>query len=164
MIDQQETPIKDIMRVFILEHWARFYHAQERDGKTWLELPEDVLEDCRAKHPDLAPLLEEANRKELTYEGSCTTVGAFVCRLYDGVKYVSGVVLKALDSRAFKIEQHMFGLWLKGHEGYLDQHALSYDDWLEMFTNWNLMDQVKAFRQKLEQTPAKDADKPTATH
>ena len=150
----KNDPIGDITRVFAFEHWARFYFAVERDGKTVLEVPADEVEKCRREYPDLAPLLDEANNKEMTYESSCQKVGEFVCRLYDGERYGPGVVGKTLDSRAFRVEQHMFAMWLKGHEGYLDEHNVDFATWLEMFTEWKKMDQVVAFRAKLEQSPA----------
>jgi hypothetical protein len=150
MIDQETMLIKDIARVFMFEHWARFYHAVDKAGKTFLDVPDGVMEQCKAKHPDLAPLLEECAVQELTVESSCRTVGEFVLRLLDGTKYPPGKVLKALDSKAHKIETHMFNLWLKGHEGYLDANPQDFDGWLYMYQNWRMMDQVKAFTAKLE--------------
>jgi hypothetical protein len=164
MIDQDEIIIKDIFRVFILEHWARFYFTKERNGKTFLEIPEEELEHCRKAHPDLAPLLEESTGKELTYESSCQNVGAFVCRIFDGVKYPPGKVSRTLDSKPFRIEMHLFSLWLQGHEGYLEQKLLSFDDWLEMFVNWKQMDQVKDFIAKLQQSPPAEGSKAKTTH
>ena len=164
MLGNQDNLIKDVVRVFIFENWARFYYTVERDGKTWLEIPEDVLEACRKAHPDLTPLLEETNATEITYESCRQNVGAFVCRLLDGEKYPPGKVLAALDSKAFKIEMHMFFMWQRGHEHYLDERKMSFDVWMEMFVNWRLMDEVKAFQSKLEQSP-EQADGATAkTH
>jgi len=164
MQDADTTLIKDIMRVFILEHWARFYYAEERDGKTFLEMPPEALEKSRQETPDLAPLLEETNNTELTYESSCQNVGAFVCRMLDGEKYPPGKVTKTLDSRPFRIEMHMFALWLKGHETYLDQNPQGYHDWLEMFTNWMLMDEVKAFATRMEQSPPPEGKDAKTAH
>ncbi|WP_243438643.1 hypothetical protein [Fundidesulfovibrio soli] len=148
--------ICDLSRVFSFEHWARFYYTVERDGKTFLEVPAEVVEECRKKHPDLAPLLDETNNQELTYESSCQNVGAFVCRLYDGERYGPGVVTKTIDSKDFRIELHMFGLWLKGHENYLDEHNVDFDTWLEMFTEWNKLEQVAAYRTRLMESSAAD--------
>lgn len=153
MLDDESTLARDIIRVFILEHWARFYYAKDKDGQTVLSIPADVIEKIRESHTELVPMLEETNATVITYEESCKNVGAFVCRLLDGPKYAPGVVTKAMDSKPFKIEMHLLSLWLKGHESYLDAHDLSYDDWLEMFVNWKQMDQVKAFIEKLQSTP-----------
>jgi len=149
-----DNVICDMSRVFAFEHWARFYYTKELDGHTFLEVPAEVLAECREKHPDLAPLLEETNNQVMSYESSCRNVGAYVCRLYDGERYAPGVVVRAIDSKPFKIEQHMFGVWLKMHEGYLDEHHVDFDTWLEMFTEWKKLEQVVAFRTKLEQSSA----------
>lgn len=153
MLGTQDNLIKDIVRVFIFENWARFYYTAEQDGKTVLDIPEDVLEACRKAHPDLVALLEETNKAEITPESCLKNVGAFVCRLLDGEKYPGGKVLPALDSKAFKIEMHMFFMWQRGHERYLDERAMTFDEWMEMFVNWRLLDEVKAFQAKLEQSP-----------
>lgn len=157
MVDQEQTMIKDIARVFIFEHWARFYFAVDRDGKTFLEVPEDVMEECRKDEADLVPLLEKTNNQELTYESSCQNVGAFVCGLLDGSKYPPGKVTQALDSKPYRIEMHLFSLWLQGHEGYLEQKRLPFAEWLDMFANWKRMDQVQAFIAKLEQSGGADS-------
>ena len=31
MLDDESTLARDIIRVFILEHWARFYYAEDKD-------------------------------------------------------------------------------------------------------------------------------------
>ncbi len=163
MTDDNSPVIQDLMRVFSFEHWARFYYTVERDGKPFLDVPADVMETCRQKYPDLAPLLEQANGQELTYESSCKNVGAFVCRLYDGAKYGPSVVDKALDSKAFRIQLHMFGVWLKGHENYLDQHDVDFDLWTEMITEWKKLDQVRAYQEKLATSPP-EADGQKTVH
>ena len=153
MPTMDEALIQDIMRVFIFENWARFYHATQQGGQTWLAVPENVLDACRSAHPDLAPLLDATNNTPISYESCAHNVGEFVCRLLDGQKYPPGKVEQTLGSKAFKIQLHMFSLWQRGHETYLDQHALSFDDWLEMFANWLAMDEVQTFQARLAQSP-----------
>jgi len=164
MLGNTDNLVKDIVRVFIFENWARFYYTVEKHGVAHLEVPQDVLEKLKAAHPDLAPLIEETNTSVITPESCRQNVGEFVCRILDGQKYPPGSVEKALNSKAFKIEMHMFFMWQHGHEGYLDQHALSFDDWLEMIANWRLMDEVKAFQAKLEQAPEQDGEKGGTVH
>ena len=153
MPDMEEAIIQDILRVFIFENWARFYHAVERDAQTWLDIPDGVIEACRASHPDLAPLLDATNKTQISYESCAQNVGEFVCRLLDGPKYPPGKVEQTLNSRAFKVRLHMFSLWQRGHEAYLDEHPLGFDEWLEMFANWMRMDEVQAFQTRLTQSP-----------
>lgn len=165
MIDDQETlVIKDILRVFIFEHWARFYYAADRGGKIFLEVPGEVMAQLHEKHPNLAPLLDASSTQELSYESCQLHVGSFVCSLLDGAKYPAGMVTKTLDSKEFRIELHLFNLWLQGHEGYLEQHSLTFEDWLEMFANWKLMDKVQEFISKLKQTPSSPGQPAKTTH
>jgi len=164
MIGNEDTLVKDIVRVFIFENWARFYFTADKHGMAHLEVPGDVLEKLKKEHPDLAPLIEETNKGVITPELCRQKVGEFVCRILDGQKYAPGQVEKALNSKAFKIEMHMFFMWQRGHEAYLDQHDLSFDDWMEMIVNWRLMDEVKAFQAKLEQAPEEDGQKGGTVH
>jgi len=153
MSKEDTAVVKEITRVFAFEHWARFYFAVDREGKTFLEVPEEVMAEVRAQAPDLFPLLEKTNHQELTYETSCANVGAFVCELLDGVKYKPGLVQRMLDSKLYKVEMHLFAMWLKGHEDYLDANPQTLPGWLEMYANWKEMDQVKQFAQKLMSAP-----------
>ena len=150
--------------MFAFEHWARFYYAVDREGKTFLEAPEDVLATVREQTADLAPLLEEINHKELTYEASCKNVGTFVCELLDGTKYKPGLVQRLLDSRPYRMEMHLFSLWLQGHEDYLDANPQSFPDWLDMYLNWKELDQVKEYIKSLEQAPDATGQGSTAVH
>ncbi len=153
MSQEDTNAIKEITRVFAFEHWARFYFAVDREGKTFLDAPEAALAQVREQAPDLAPLLERINNTELTYETSCTNVGTFVCELLDGVKYKPGLVQRLLDSRPYRMEMHLFSLWLQGHEGYLDANPQTFPGWLEMYLNWKELDQVKEYIASLEKTP-----------
>lgn len=164
-MSQDDTAVvKEIIRVFAFEHWARFYYAVDREGKTFLEAPEEIVVQVGEQALDLLPLLERTNNKELTYEASCQNVGTFVCELLDGTKYKPGLVQRMLDSKAYKVEMHLFAMWLKGHEGYLDANPQTLADWLEMYANWKEMDQVKQFAQKLMTAPPSGATPSAAVH
>jgi hypothetical protein len=45
---------------------------------------------------------------------------------------------------------YVFGVWLKGHESFLDEATLPFEEWMEMYAGWNSMDEVKEYRRKLE--------------
>jgi hypothetical protein len=140
----------DIARVFIFEHWARFYYAVDRDGQVWLEVPDEVLESCRREHPDLIPLIEELNGQAITYESTHQHLAEFVYKLLDGSKYPPGLVANTLDSKPFQLEQYLFSLWLKAYGGYVESQTLSYDQWLESYQEWKATEEVQKYLAKLQ--------------
>jgi len=141
--------VADIAEVFMFEQWLRHYYVVEKDGKLMLEVPEDDLKAIYEHEEHLAPLLDMLNNTEISYEKCQTTVCAFVGARYDGSKYGPEVIAKAMDSKAFKVELYVFGVWLKGHEAYLDERKMPFAEWREMYTGWNSLDQVKEYRKKL---------------
>jgi len=141
--------VADIAEVFMFEQWLRHYYAVEKNGKLTLEIPEDDAKAIYEHEEHLAPLMDMLNNSEISYEKCQTTVCAFVGARYDGSKYGPDVIAKAMDSKAFKIEIYVFGVWLKGHEAYLDERKMPFAEWREMYEGWNSLDQVKEYRKKL---------------
>ena len=141
--------VADIAEVFMFEQWLRHYYAVEKNGKLLLEIPEDDVKAIYEHEEHLAPLLDMLNNTEISYEKCQTSVCAFVGARYDGSKYGPDVIAKAMDSKAFKIELYVFGVWLKGHEAYLDERKMPFAEWREMYAGWNSLDQVKEYRKKL---------------
>jgi len=147
---QFSEAVTDIAEVFFFEQWLRHYFVVEEDGKLMLKIPQDDLRIIYEKHQYLGPLADMLNNSEISYESCQASVCAFLGTRFDGTKYGPNVVSSTLDSKAFKIEMYVFGVWFKGHESYLDAEKLSFGDWMEMYTGWNGMDQVKEYRSKLE--------------
>lgn len=148
--DQYAQAVADIAQVFMFEQWLRHYFVVEKDGKLSMEIPEDDLAVIHAQHEGLAGLADMLNHDEITYEKCQATVCAFVGARFDGSKYGPEVIARTLDGKAFKIEMYVFGVWLKGHENYLDAGKLPFSEWVEMYAGWKAMDQVKEYRRKLE--------------
>jgi len=148
--DQYAQAVADIAQVFMFEQWLRHYFVVEKGGKLFIEIPEDDLAEIHAGHDNLGGLADMLNNDEISYEKCQATVCAFVGARFDGSKYAPDVVARTLDSKAFKIEMYVFGVWLKGHESYLDAQKLPFSEWTEMYAGWKSMDQVKEYRRKLE--------------
>lgn len=141
--------VEDIVEVFMFEQWLRHYFVVEKAGRLFIEIPQEELKAIYAKHEHLAPLADMFNAGEIDYQKCQATVCAFVGARYDGAKYGPEVISRALDSKAFKIEMYVFGVWFKGHESYLDAERLDFAQWREMYAGWNSMDEVKEYRKKL---------------
>lgn len=163
--DQYANATDDVAKVFMFEQWLRHYYVVEKGGKLFIEIPQEDLAEIHTKHEGLAGLADMLNNDEITYEKCQATVCAFVGARYDGSKYGPDVISRALDSKSFKIEMYVFGVWMKGHEAYLDASRLSFADWMEMYDGWKAMDQVKEYRRKLEAGGADPNASPSAcTH
>lgn len=147
--DAHANAVADIAEVFMFEQWLRHYYVVEKDGKLMLEIPQEDLKEIYEKEEHLAPLADMFINSEISYEKCQTTVCAFVGARYDGAKYGPEVISRAMDSKAFKIEMYVFGVWMKGHEAYLDERKLPFSEWREMYAGWNSLDQVKEYRKKL---------------
>lgn len=139
----------DIAAVFRFEQWLRFYFIVEKNGSLFLEIPAEELKKIYAEQEHLGPLADMLNNGEITYEKCQNSVCAFVGVRFDGSKYGPDVVSRTMNSKSFKIEQYVFGVWLKGHESYLDERRMPFSEWEEMYAGWNSLDQVKEYRAKL---------------
>lgn len=148
-IDSFTNAVADIAEVFMFEQWLRHYFVVEKDGKLFIEIPQDDLKEIYAKHEHLGPLADMFNNAEISYEKCQATVCSFVGARYDGSKYGADVVARTLDSKTFKVEMYVFGVWMKGHEQYLDERRMPFEEWREMYAGWNSMDEVKEYRKKL---------------
>ncbi|MBA4357262.1 MAG: hypothetical protein Q7U56_04230 [Humidesulfovibrio sp.] len=148
--DQYASAVADIAQVFMFEQWLRHYFVVEKDGKLFIVIPEADLAEIHGKHESLGGLADMLNNDEINYEKCQTMVCAFVGARFDGSKYGPDVVARTLDSKAFKIEMYVFGVWLKGHESHLDAAKLPFAEWLELYAGWKSLDQVKEYRHKLE--------------
>jgi hypothetical protein len=141
--------VADIAEVFMFEQWLRHYFVVEKEGKLYIEIPHEDLKAIYAKEEHLGGLADMLNNAEITYEKCQATVCAFVGARYDGSKYGPEVISRSLDSKAFKIEMYVFGVWMKGHEQFLDAQRLPFSEWREMYAGWNTMNEVKEYRKKL---------------
>lgn len=145
-----DRAVADVIEVIMFDQWMRHYFTTERDGKLFLEIPEDVLDEVRREHPALFTLAEPVNNAELTYKKCQDNICTYMASSLDGSKYADGVVATVFDSKPFKIEQYVFSLWLKGHEAYLDAERRSFSEWKEMYENWKKMDEVREYIFKLQ--------------
>lgn len=145
--------VKDATLVLRFEHWLRFYHLKDKDGKLVYEVPEAVVDDVREKHPNLLSLLDILNNEETDQERSTTTVCAFMAARLDGQAHPEGVMGKVFDSPTFKIEMYLFSLWNQSHEGLLDQEERGFDEWERLYAEWRESEKVKAYEAKLVLSP-----------
>jgi hypothetical protein len=107
-------------------------------------------------------LADMLNNSDISPEICQDCVATYLGARYDGSKYGPNVVARTLDSKAFKIEMYVFSVWLRGHEGHLDENKLSFGEWMEMYSEWKALDEVKEYIAKLN-AGGGDPNQPTSS-
>lgn len=143
-----KSAIRDTVEIFRFEQWVRYYYFIEEGENMSIQIPEDVMTRLNEEYPLLTPLAETMSGS-IDYRKSHEIVCAHVATRLDGAKYDTSVIPKVFDSPQFKVEMYVFNMWLKMHEQYLDEEVMFFSDWEEMWTEWNKLDEVKEYRQKL---------------
>jgi hypothetical protein len=150
-----------IFRVFLAEHWARFYYAVEQDGMIALDVPEEALAAVAAGDAGLAGFLAWLNGRALDEETSRQAIGEHVFRTLEGGNSPQGTVAKAFDSKGFGLTMRLFSVWLSGHEAMLDAEPLPLAEWERLFAAWRQDPAVIRFAESLvaagnPESPASD--------
>lgn len=146
-----KAAIKDTVRIFQFDNWVRFYYIKSEGEQMSVEIPADVLQRVEKEYPDLHKLADTMCGS-IDYQKSHDIVCAHVAAHLDGSKYDSSVMPKVFDAPQFKIEMYVFNMWMKMHEPYLDEKTMFFSDWEEMWEEWNKLDEVREYRDKLVQS------------
>lgn len=149
MRDDFQSVLAEVAEAMQFENWLRFYFLRQgEDGALVMDIPAEAAEAIRREHEFLWPLAEALNGKPVDYQTSVNEVCTFAARFLDGARHRAGLVDKVFDSRDFKLEMHLFGLWLAGHEAAFDQEQLSFGKWRDIFAGWKASDQVREYLAK----------------
>jgi hypothetical protein len=148
-MDVVKQAAESIFRVFLAEHWARFYFAVEQDGAVVLDVPEEPLAVVEAEDAGLAAFLRELNGRPIDAESSKQAIGEHVFRSLEGGNLPQGTVAKAFDSPDFGLTMRLFSVWLSGHEALLDTETLPLAEWSRLFALWRQDPAVIRFAESL---------------
>ena len=149
MRDDFKSVLAEVAEAMQFETWLRFYFLQEGEGGALtMRIPEEAAEAIRRDHAYLWPLAEALDGKAVDYQTSVHEVCTFAARYLDGVRHRPGLVDRVFDSRDFKVEMHLFHLWLSGHEAAFDQERMGFAQWREIFAGWKASDQVREYLAK----------------
>ena len=149
MSDDFASVLADVAEAMQFENWLRFYFIKEaEDGTLTLEIPAEAAEVIQRDHAGLWPLAEALTGKPLDYQTCLNEVCTFAARFLDGARHRAGLVDKVFDSRDFKVEMHLFHLFLSGHEAAFDRERLDFAKWREIFAAWKASDQVRDYLAK----------------
>jgi hypothetical protein len=154
-----QQAVQQILEVVMFENWLRFYFLSEaEEGRLALAVPEQGLARIRELHPQLAPLAENLNGREINFELSRQTVCAFVAARLDGKAVPVNTVL---DSAGFQLEMHLFNTWVQGHEEQLDKTFLDFSAWKRLFAQWRDSDKIREWAAGLGGSGPAEADATT---
>ena len=155
-----KNAVKDTLEIFQFDQWLRFYFVVEKGEELWIEIPDDVMARIKQEHPEMHRFADMVNNAVTDYKRSQDNVCSFVAAKLDGQKYEATVLPQVFDNATFKVEMYVFNLWLKMHESHLDEAVMTFEEWMEMFEEWNKLAEVSEYRDKLlksgtdPQTPA----------
>ena len=145
-----QQAVQQILEVIMFENWLRFYFISEPEGGSLaLAVPEQGLTRIREQHPQLMPLLEELNGKNISFELSRQAVCAFVAAQLDGKTMPVNMADFVLDSSSFQLEMHLFNSWVQGHEEQLDKNFLDFSTWKRLFAEWRNSGKVQEWAASL---------------
>jgi len=155
-----QQAVRQILEVVMFENWLRFYFLAETEGGGLaLAVPEQGLARIREQHPQLLPLAEQLNGKEISFELSRQAVCTFTAARFDGKNLPVSMVL---DSAAFGLEMRLFNTWVQGHEEQLDRNFLDFSTWTRLFAEWRNSDKVQDWAARLRDADLAEAN--TTTH
>ena len=145
-----QQAMRQILEVVMFENWLRFYFLSEPEGGGLaIAVPEQGISRIREQYPQLMPMVEELNGKEISFAGSRQAVCTFVASQLVGKSIPVNMADLVLDSAGFQLEMHLFNNWVQGHEEQLDKNFLDFSAWKRLFEAWRNSDKVKEWAASL---------------
>lgn len=140
-MNNENQVLSDVSRVFMFEHWLRFYFVQEQEGEISLELTSAQLKKIHGTYGELGELAERMNGENLSPEICRSFIVDFLRDQYDGKKYPMGMVPQLLDQPVFQLELALFNVWANLHEAQLEEGILGFEKWEDFFSTWKESEQ-----------------------
>ena len=150
-MDHIEKASQEIFRVFMAEHWVRYYFAMQNGEVVFLDVPAEALEALQAYDAGLAEFVAGVNGQSIDMESSRRAVGEHVFRTMEGGQYPPGLVAKAFDGPQLGLLLKLFTVWLSGHEALLDAETMPFAEWERLFSAWRQDPAVARFAASLAQ-------------
>ncbi len=150
-MDHIEKASQEIFRVFMAEHWVRYYFAMQNGEVVFLDVPDEAIEALKAHDAGLAEFVAGVNGQSIDMESSRRAVGEHVFRTMEGGQYPPGLVAKAFDGARLGLLLKLFTVWLSGHEALLDAETMPFAEWERLFNAWRQDPAVARFAASLAQ-------------
>lgn len=150
--EEFQNAVLRILETVMFENWIRFYFLTEKldapvekgaEKPLFVAIPEQGMQRIKELYPDLLPLAESLNGKEISFALSQQAVCSFVMEHLDGKVMPQRMAETVFDSTTFQTRMQLFNAWVQMHENQLDQNFMEFGSWRELFAQWCSTDQVK---------------------
>ena len=150
--EEFQNAVLRILEAVMFENWIRFYFLTEKldapveegaEKPLFVAIPEQGMQRIRELYPELLPLAESLNGKEISFALSQQAVCSFVMEHLDGKVMPQRMAETVFDSTTFQTRMQLFNAWVQMHENQLDQSFMEFGSWRELFAQWCSTDQVK---------------------
>ncbi len=138
--------VASIFEVVMFENWLRFYFIREDRADSQkdanghpalrIEVPAGGMEKIAADYPDLLPLAEAMNGRDVDFETSRRAVLMHVLNNLDNRTLPKGMAESVFSSSTFQLELHLFNAWEQLHESQLDRGFMDFKTWRELYEKW----------------------------
>ncbi len=156
--EQFKKSVSAILEAVMFENWLRFYfitpmtdekESEDADPHLFLTVPDKGMNNIKALYPNLLPMAEFMNHKEVTFEVSQQAVCTFVVENLDGVIMERDTAGSIMDSMAFQLQLQLFNTWVQLHENQLESSFFDFGSWRDLFAEWKDSKAGKDLREKL---------------
>lgn len=141
--------VNKILEVVMFENWLRFYFIVENEdvSKTQdvsssaddflrIEIPEKSMGKIKELYPDLWPIANKMNNRNVDFESSRSAVLSHVLDNMDGKQLARGMAQTVFSSSTFQTDMQLFHAWVQIHEDQLDHGFLDFGTWRRLFLEW----------------------------
>lgn len=147
--DEFKQGVNKILEVVMFENWLRFYFIVEKENPSGngeadsnaenslrIEIPEKSMEKIKELYPDLWPIANNMNNKNVDFESSRSAVLTHVLDNVDGKQLARGMAQTVFSSSTFQTDTQLFHAWVQLHEDQLDHGFLDFGTWRRLFQEW----------------------------
>lgn len=138
--------VQKVLEAVMFENWLRFYFITERPDepdKLFLAIPDQGMKRIAEHYPQLKPMADTLNGKEIDFAASQRAICSFVMTELDGKRIPQQMSVTVFDSHTFQTEMHLFNTWVQIFEEHLDKGFLDFDTWKSLYARWRTSNEVK---------------------
>lgn len=134
--------LQHAINLVFFEQWLRFYFIVEDGGKLYLRMPEAELEQARNLHPELVPVAEALNNREIDHQAA---MEALCEGMMNGPYALDGAQwAEILAGQHFRLMLELLSFWVQSGTDKADE-PLPFHDWKNRFDSWRENPNIKSY-------------------
>lgn len=143
----RHAKLQHALDLVLFEQWLRFYFIAEEQGKLFIRMPDYELEKARTIHPELAPVADALNNREVNHESA---LEALRDSMLGGPFALSGEQwAEILVGKDFRLTLDLLAVWVQEAKNSLDDDPalfpLSFAVWKKLFADWRESPDIKEY-------------------